>query len=131
MKFVVSSTELLSHLQAISRVISNKSTLPILDNFLFDLKDNKLVLTASDLEVTMVTSLEIDNSDGEGIIALPSRILLETLKKFPEQPLNFDINMDTFGVNIITEKGKFSIVGQDGADFPELPQLDSDKSSSL
>ncbi|WP_430815228.1 DNA polymerase III subunit beta [Carboxylicivirga sp. RSCT41] len=131
MKFVVSSTELLSHLQAISRVISNKSTLPILDNFLFDLKDNKLVLTASDLEVTMVTSLEIDNSDGEGIIALPSRILLETLKKFPEQPLNFDINMDTFGVNIITEKGKFSIVGQDGADFPELPQLDADKSSSL
>lgn len=131
MKFVVSSTELLTHLQAISRVISNKSTLPILDNFLFDLKDNKLVLTASDLEVTMVTSLELDNSDGEGIIALPSRILLETLKKFPEQPLNFDINMDTFGVNIITEKGKFSIVGQDGADFPELPQLDADKSSNL
>jgi len=131
MKFVVSSTELLSHLQAISRVISNKSTLPILDNFLFDLKDNKLVLTASDLEVTMVTSLELDNSDGEGIIALPSRILLETLKKFPEQPLNFDINMESFGVNIITEKGKFSIVGQNGEDFPELPNLDADKSSSL
>ncbi len=131
MKFVVSSTELLSHLQAISRVISNKSTLPILDNFLFDLKENKLVLTASDLEVTMVTSLELDNSDGEGTIALPSRILLETLKKFPEQPLNFDINMESFGVNIITEKGKFSIVGQNGEDFPELPNLDADKSSKL
>lgn len=131
MKFVVSSTELLSHLQAISRVISNKSTLPILDNFLFDLKDNKLVLTASDLEVTMVTSLELENSDGEGIIALPSRILLETLKKFPEQPLNFDINMESFGVDIVTEKGKFSVVGQNGEDFPELPQLDADKSSKL
>nr|WP_319397919.1 DNA polymerase III subunit beta [uncultured Carboxylicivirga sp.] len=131
MKFVVSSTELLSHLQAISRVISNKSTLPILDNFLFDLKDNKLVLTASDLEVTMVTSLDLDNSDGEGIIALPSRILLETLKKFPEQPLNFDINMDNYAVSIITEKGKFSVVGQNGEDFPELPALDSDKSSNL
>ncbi|MCU4165050.1 DNA polymerase III subunit beta [Carboxylicivirga caseinilyticus] len=131
MKFVVSSTELLSHLQAISRVISNKSTLPILDNFLFDLKDNKLVLTASDLEVTMVTSLDLENSDGEGIIALPSRILLETLKKFPEQPLNFDINMDNYGVSIITEKGKFSVVGQNGEDFPELPNLDGDKSSSL
>lgn len=131
MKFVVSSTELLSHLQAISRVISNKSTLPILDNFLFDLKDNRLVLTASDLEVTMVTSLDLENSDGEGIIAIPSRILLETLKKFPEQPLNFDINMENFGVNIVTEKGKFSIVGQNGEDFPELPQLDADKSSSL
>ena len=131
MKFVVSSTDLLSHLQAISRVISNKSTLPILENFLFDLKDNKLVLTASDLEVTMVTSLELDNSDGEGIIALPSRILLETLKKFPEQPLNFDIDMASFAVNIVTEKGKFSIVGQNGEDFPELPNLDADKSSSL
>lgn len=131
MKFVVSSTELLSHLQAISRVISNKSTLPILDNFLFDLKDNQLVLTASDLEVTMVTSLELDNSDGEGVIALPSRILLETLKKFPEQPLNFDIDMASFAVNIVTEKGKFSIVGQNGNDFPELPTLDADKSSSL
>ncbi|MCU4175126.1 DNA polymerase III subunit beta [Carboxylicivirga sp. N1Y90] len=131
MKFVVSSTDLLSHLQAISRVISNKSTLPILDNFLFDLKDNKLVLTASDLEVTMVTSLEVDNSDGEGIIALPSRILLETLKKFPEQPLNFDINMESFGVDIVTDKGKFSVVGQNGEDFPELPQLDADKSSNL
>lgn len=131
MKFVVSSTELLSHLQAISRVISSKSTLPILDNFLFDLKDNKLVLTASDLEVTMITSLEPDSSDGEGIIALPSRILLETLKKFPEQPLNFDINMEAFGVSIVTEKGKFSIVGQNGEDFPELPSLDIDKSLSL
>ncbi|WP_430809297.1 MULTISPECIES: DNA polymerase III subunit beta [unclassified Carboxylicivirga] len=131
MKFVVSSTELLSHLQAISRVISNKSTLPILDNFLLDLKDSKLVMTASDLEVTMVTSLMLENADGDGVIALPSRILLETLKKFPEQPLNFEINMDTFGVDIITEKGKFSIVGQDGADFPELPTLDADKSSGL
>ncbi len=131
MKFVVSSTELLSHLQAISRVISNKSTLPILDNFLFDLKDNKLVLTASDLEVTMVTSLDLENVDGEGIIAMPSRILLETLKKFPEQPLNFEINMDTYAVDIVTEKGKFSVVGQNGEDFPELPGLDDDKSSRL
>lgn len=131
MKFVVSSTELLSHLQAISRVISNKSTLPILDNFLFDLKDNKLVLTASDLEVTMVTSLELENVDGEGSIAMPSRILLETLKKFPEQPLNFEINMDTYAVDIVTEKGKFSVVGQNGEDFPELPGLDEDKSSRL
>jgi len=131
MKFVVSSTELLSHLQAISRVISNKSTLPILDNFLFDLKDNKLVLTASDLEVTMVTSLDLENVDGEGIIAMPSRILLETLKKFPEQPLNFEINMDTYAVDIVTEKGKFSVVGQNGEDFPELPGLDLDKSSRL
>ncbi|NPA36109.1 MAG: DNA polymerase III subunit beta [Chlorobi bacterium] len=131
MKFIVSSLELLNHLQAISRVISNKSTLPILDNFLFDLKDQKLTLTASDLEVTMITSLVPDSMDGEGVIALPSRLLLETLKKFPEQPLSFDINMDTFGVDIVTEKGKFSIVGQNGEDFPELPSVDDNKASKL
>ncbi|TAJ11415.1 DNA polymerase III subunit beta [Marinilabiliaceae bacterium JC017] len=131
MKFVVSSTELLSHLQAISRVINNKNTVPILDNFLFDLKDHKLVLTASDLEVTMITSMDLENTEGEGIIALPSKILLETLKKFPEQPLNFDIDMETMAVNIITEKGKFSVVGQSGEDFPELPEVDQDKASRL
>ncbi len=131
MKFVVSSTDLLSHLQAISRVISNKSTVPILDNFLFSLAENKLTLMASDLEVTMVTSLELETVNGAGVIAMPSRILLETLKKFPEQPLNFEVNMDTFAVDIVTEKGKFSIVGQNGEDFPELPVLDSATSSQL
>jgi DNA polymerase-3 subunit beta len=131
MKFVVSSTELLSHLQAISRVISSKSTLPILDNFLFELKERKLTLTASDLEVTMVTSIELDSTDGDGIVALPSKILLEALKKFPEQPLNFEINMDSLAVDIVTEKGKFSIVGQNGDDFPSIPELNVDAASSL
>ena len=92
MKFVVSSTDLLNHLQAISRVISNKSSLPILDNFLFNIKGNLLTMTASDLEVTMITSMEITNVDEDGLVAIPSRILLETLKKFPEQPLSFVIS---------------------------------------
>lgn len=131
MRFVVSSSELLSHLQAISRVISSKSTLPILDNFLFDLKGQELTLTASDLEVTMVTSINLETTDGDGTIALPSKILLEALKKFPEQPLNFDINLETFGVDIITEKGKFSIVGLNGDDFPALPEIDANEVKSI
>lgn len=131
MRFVVSSSELLSHLQAISRVISSKNSLPILDNFLFDLKGNKLTLTASDLEVTMVTSVELESTEGEGIIAMPSKILLEALKKFPEQPLNFEINMDTYAVDIVTEKGKFSVVGQNGEDFPPIPALDANDAQSF
>ncbi len=131
MKFIVSSLELLNHLQAISRVISNKSTLPILDNFLFDLQGQRLTLTASDLEVTMITSLDIESAEGEGLIAMPSRLLLETLKKFPEQPLSFEIDMEKFSIAIVTEKGKFSIVGQNGEDFPELPGVVADKASSL
>jgi DNA polymerase-3 subunit beta len=131
MKFVVSSSELLSHLQAVSKAISSKSPMPILDNFLLDLKGHTLTITASDTEVTMITTLELDNSDGEGVIAMPSRILLETLRKFPEQPLNFDISLDTMKVDISTEKGKFSVVGQSGEDFPVLPQVDELKSSRI
>ena len=109
MKFVISSTELLSHLQAISRVISNKNTLPILDNLLFQLSDNELKITASDLETTLITTITLENVTDEGSIAIPARILTDTLKEFPDQPLTFDINTDTFGVVITTENGKYNI----------------------
>ena len=131
MKFVASSSELLYHLQAVSRVVSSKSTIPILENILFELGADKLTITASDLESTMVTSMPLENTDGTGVIALPAKILLETLKKFPEQPITFDISLDTKKVEIITDKGKFSVVGLDGDEFPEIPQVDADKSSRL
>jgi DNA polymerase III subunit beta len=127
MKFVVSSSELLGHLQAISRVISSKNTLPILDNFLFNLSGNDLEITASDLESTLITKMKLENTDGDGTIALPARILLDTLKEFSVQPLTFDINMDTMAVVISSENGKFNVVGQNGVDFPALPAIKKDK----
>jgi len=130
MRFVVSSTELLRHLNAISRVISNKNTLPILDNFLFQLEGNTLTVTASDLETTLITTLSLENTEGDGSIAIPAKILIDTLKEFPEQPLTFNINMDTMAVEILSENGKFSIVGQNGTDFPQLPEL-GDGATSL
>ena len=131
MKFVVSSTELLGHLQAISRVISSKNTLPILDNFLFNLSGNDLEITASDLESTLITRMKLENAEGDGIVALPARILLDTLKEFPVQPLAFDINMDTLAVVITSENGKFNVVGQSGVDFPVLPTIKKDKKFSF
>lgn len=131
MKFVVSSTELLGHLQAISRVISSKNTLPILDNFLFNLSGNDLEITASDLESTLITRMKLDNAEGDGIIALPARILLDTLKEFSAQPLTFDINPDTMAVVISSENGKFNVVGQNGIDFPALPSVNKDKKFSF
>jgi DNA polymerase-3 subunit beta len=131
MKFVVSSTELLGHLQAISRVISSKNTLPILDNFLFDLKGKNLEITASDLESTLITGLKLENTEGEGSVAIPARILLDTLKEFPEQPLTFDINTGTLGVVINSENGRFNVVGQHGVDFPVLPAVKKDKSNKF
>ena len=127
MKFVVSSTELLGHLQAISRVISSKNTLPILDNFLFSISGNDLEITASDLESTLITRMRLDNITGSGTIALPARILLDTLKEFSEQPLTFDVNPDTLAVVINSENGRFSIVGQNGIDFPVLPVIKKEK----
>jgi DNA polymerase-3 subunit beta len=127
MKFVVSSTELLGHLQAISRVISSKNTLPILDNFLFKLTKNDLEITASDLESTLITRMKLENAEGDGSIAIPARILLDTLKEFSVQPLAFDINMETLAIVLSSENGKFSVVGQNGIDFPVLPSIKKEK----
>jgi DNA polymerase-3 subunit beta len=127
MKFVISSSELLGHLQAISRVISSKNTLPILDNFLFNLSGNDLEITASDLESTLITRMKLENADGDGIVALPARILLETLREFPEQPLTFEINLDSLSVVISSENGKFNVIGQNGIDFPVLPAIRKEK----
>ncbi|MGD9557628.1 MAG: DNA polymerase III subunit beta [Mangrovibacterium sp.] len=131
MKFVVSSTELLSHLNAISKVISSKNTLPILDNYLFQLEENRLTVTASDLESTLITSLSLDNTEGQGDIAVPARLLNDTLREFPEQPLTFKIEPDTFSIDIYSENGKFSIVGQSGDDFPQLPKLKEEVASTI
>lgn len=131
MKFVVSSTELLGHLQAISRVISSKNTLPILDNFLFSLSGNDLEITASDLESTLITRLKLENTEGDGIIALPARLLLDTLKEFSAQPLTFDINLETMGVVLTSENGKFTMMGLNGIDFPALPVIRGDNKFSF
>ncbi len=131
MKFVASSSELLSHLQAISRAISSKSQLPVLDCFLFDLKDKSLSITASDLEVTMTTNMETDSTEGSGVVALPSKILLEILKKLPEQPLTFEISMDSLVVDIISERGKYNFIAQPGQDYPSIPVVDEDKSNRI
>ncbi|MCH7658386.1 MAG: DNA polymerase III subunit beta [Bacteroidetes bacterium] len=131
MKFVISSTELLSHLQAVSRVISSKNTLPILDNFLFKLSNKELEITASDLESTLITRIALENASEEGSIAIPARILNDALKEFPEQPLTFEINLDNFAVVINSETGKFNIVGQNGSDFPQLPDLKDEQKISF
>ncbi len=123
MKFVVSSTELLKHLNAISRVISSKNTLPILDNFLFRLVGKSLSVTASDLETTLITTIELDHSEDDGMVALPAKILLDTLKEFPEQPLSFQLDPETMGMSILSANGKFAIPGQNGDEFPNQPTL--------
>ncbi len=131
MKFVISSTDLLGHLQAVSRVISSKNTLPILDNFLFRLEGNELEITASDLESTLITKMTLENTSESGSIAVPARILTDTLKEFPEQPLTFEIDNDKLSVVINSENGKFTVVGQNAGDFPQMPSIKQDQKATI
>lgn len=131
MKFVVSSTELLSHLTSLSRVISSKSTMPILDNFLFQIAESEITITASDLESTLITRLKLENIDGEGSVAIPAKLFIDTLKEFPEQPLTFQIDEKNSVVEIFSDNGKYSIMGQNADDFPVLPKLNEEAASSV
>ncbi|MBK8805814.1 MAG: DNA polymerase III subunit beta [Bacteroidales bacterium] len=131
MEFIVSSNELLGHLSLIKGVINSKNTLPILDNFLFNLENNVLKITASDLESTLNTQLSLDNATGDGVIAIEAKRLFDMLKEFSDQPLTFKIDMDTYRVDIFSGNGKFSIVGQNGKEFPKLPELNASSAASF
>lgn len=126
MKFIVSSMALFSRLQAISRVISNKNALPILDCFLFQLEDEKLSVTVSDSETTMVTSLDVNGNTDNGRFAVPSKTLLDALKEVTEQPLTFEVNTESYDITILYQNGKYSLMGQDGAEFPSFTSLKED-----
>jgi len=130
MKFIVSSATLLNHLQAISRVINAKNTLPILDCFLLDVKENTLTLTAADNETRLTTTVEVSNVEGEGNLAINARNLLDPLRELPDQPLTFDINDETLEVFIYYHNGKYNFVGQKGDEYPE-PKALKDSSMTL
>lgn len=127
MKFSVSSSALLSLLATTGKVISNKNQLPILDYFLFELRDGRLKVTASDLETTLIGSIEVDNIEQEGVIAAPARLMLDSLKEFPEMPLTIEVNDSTWEIKICWNSGVSSIPGVSGMSYPALPALAEDK----
>ena len=121
MKFIVSSTYLQRNLQDVGGVISNSNTLPILDNFLFDLKDSKLTVSASDLETTVSTILEVDGQN-DGRIAIPAKLLIDALKTFPEQPLTF-LQEGNNTIEISSNDGKYALAYSDANEFPKSAEL--------
>jgi len=130
MKFIVSSTALLKQLQSISGVLNSSNTLPILDNFLFEINSKKLTISASDLETTMVTSMEVEAKE-DGSICIPAKLLLETLKNFPELPLTFTIDPKNFSVEISSDNGKFKLTGHNSAEFPKIPGISASSSVQM
>ena len=123
MKFIVSSTALFSHLQAISRVINSKNSLPILDCFLIELQDGTLSMTASDNETTLSTSIEVSDYEEDGRFAVSSKTLLEALKEIPEQPLSFQINSSNLEITVQYQNGKYSLMGQSADEYPQASEL--------
>ncbi len=121
MKFIASTSALLKSLQTISGVINSSSVLPILEDFLFEIEGGNLTVFATDLETSMSTELKVEAKDS-GRIAIPARILLDTLKTLPEQPLTFKVDSKTFGVEIISETGRYKLSGENADDFPKIPQ---------
>ena len=127
MNFIVSSTNLLRHLQSISGVLSTSNTLPILDNFLFNISDSQLIISASDLETTMQTTMEVEATDS-GKVAIPAKMLLDVLKNLPDQPCTFKIDATSFGVEIVYDNGKSKMVGFNGEEFPKTPAIENSTS---
>ena len=123
MKFTVSSSALQSLLATTGKVISNKSSLPILEYFLMDLKDGELRVTTSDLETTLVGSIKVENVENEGTIAAPAKLMLDSLKEFPEMPLVIDVNDTTWEIKITWSSGHLSIPGASAVSYPAIQSL--------
>ena len=126
MKFTVSSSSLLSLLATTGKVISNKNTLPILDYFLMELKGSELKVTTSDLETTLSGSITVDAVGSEGTIAAPAKLMLDSLKEFPELPLEIEVNDQNWEIRINWKSGKLSIPGASAVSYPAVPALSAE-----
>lgn len=130
MKFIVNSAYLLKQLSNINGVITTNPVVPILENFLFELEKGGLVVTASDLQTSMITELQVESKE-KGSIAVPARILLDTLKNLPEQPVTFSIDESTYSIEIISDNGRYKLSGENATDFPKVPSVSNDFTAEI
>ncbi len=130
MKFLVNSAYLLKQLSNINGVITTNPVVPILENFLFELDKGSLTVTASDLQTSMITDLQVESKE-KGSIAVPARILLDTLKNLPEQPVTFSIDESTYSIEIISDNGRYKLSGENATDFPKVPSVSNDFSADI
>jgi len=129
MKFIVSSSLLLKQLQHIAGVINANTVLPILEDFLFEVEKNKLNVVATDLETVMRIQLDIEAKDS-GKVCIPAKILMDSLKNIPDQPLTFNIDK-SFAVEITSDNGKYKVMGENPDNFPKEPAADDTTSFKM
>src|SRR5918995_5972827 len=130
MKFIVNSAYLLKQLSNINGVITTNPVVPILENFLFELEKGSLTVTASDLQTSMITEINVEAKQ-KGSIAVPARILLDTLKNLPEQPVTFTIDEDTYSIEISSDNGRYKLSGENATEFPRVPAVKNGSSVDI
>ena len=129
MNFIVSSSYLLKNLNVINGVITSNPVVPSLDNVLFEIENGNLLITASDLQSSVMVEIQVE-SKGDGSIAIPAKILIDTLKNLPEQPVTFSIDNENYNIEINSDNGRYKLAGENATDFPKVPQV-SDSYSML
>ncbi len=130
MKFIVNSSYLLKQLSNINGVITTNPVVPILENFLFEIEKSNLTVTASDLQTSMITEITVESKE-KGNIAVPARILLDTLKNLPDQPVTFSIDESTYSIEISSDNGRYKLSGENATDFPKVPSVSNDFSAQV
>src|SRR5262245_42520256 len=130
MKFIVNSSYLLKQLSYINGVITANPVVPILENFLFEIDKNHLTVTASDLQTSMITEVTVESKE-KGNIAVPARILLDTLKNLPDQPVTFSVDESTYSIEISSDNGRYKLSGENATDFPKVPSVSNDFSATV
>lgn len=119
MRFTLSSTALGSQLLVLSKVINSKNSVAILGDFLFEVKNSQLTLTASDGENVMKTVLQLEESDGDGSFAVPYQTILDAVKELPEQPLSFEIDLDALTIKVLYQNGMYNFTAQSAEEYPQ------------
>ena len=122
MNFIVSSSYLLKNLNAIGGVITSNPVVPILENVLFEIESGNLLITASDLQTSVMVELQVESKE-DGSVAIPAKILIETLKNLPEQPVTFSIDDENYNIEINSDNGRYKLAGENSADFPKVPEV--------
>ena len=122
MNFIVSSSYLLKNLNSISGIITSNPVVPILENVLFEIESGNLLITASDLQTSVIVELQVESKE-DGSVAIPAKILIDTLKNLPEQPVTFSIDDQNYNIEINSDNGKYKLAGENSADFPKVPSV--------
>ena len=130
MNFIVSSSYLLKNLNAISGIITSNPVVPILENVLFEIEGGNLLITASDLQTSVMVELQVESKE-DGSVAIPAKILIETLKNLPEQPVTFSIDDQNYNIEINSDNGRYKLAGENSADFPKVPSISDGYSSKI